>query len=130
MASKGKVMTQDKPEQHVIFASIILLLLFAGLTLFIASIARANPEPDAAASSATYRAKCAACHGPDGGGSEIGKSMPVPDLRLQAVQKQTDAELAQTIHNGKGGMPAFKDLLREDQIHALVTHIRTRHQKK
>jgi len=123
-------MTQDKTEQHVIFASTILLLLFAGLTLFIASIARANPGPDAAASSATYRAKCAACHGPDGGGSEVGKSMHVPDLRSQAVQKQTDAELAQIISNGKGGMPAFKDSLSEDQIHALVTHIRTLHQKK
>ncbi len=128
-------MTQDKAEQHVIFASTILLLLFAGLTLFIASIARAsiaraNPGPDAAASSATYRAKCAACHGPDGGGSEVGKSMHVPDLRSQAVQKQSDAELAQIISNGKGGMPAFKDSLSEDQIHALVTHIRTLHQKK
>src|SRR5258708_39515574 len=98
-------MTQDKAEQHVIFASTILLALFAGLTLFIASIARANPEPDAAASSATYRAKCAACHGPDGGGSEVGKSMHAPDLRSQAVPKQTEAALIQILSNGKGGMP-------------------------
>jgi mono/diheme cytochrome c family protein len=56
--------------------------------------------------------------------------MHVPDLRSQAVQKQSDAELAQIISNGKGGMPAFKDSLSEDQIHALVTHIRTLHQKK
>src|SRR5258708_20263232 len=80
-ASKGKVMTQDKAEQHVIFASTILLLLFAGLTLFIASIARANPGPDSAASSATDRANCAACHGPDGGRVNLGKTHPTPDLR-------------------------------------------------
>src|SRR5258705_2957732 len=108
-------MTQDKAEQHVIFASTILLLLFAGLTLFIASIARANPGPDAAASSATYRAKCAACHGPDGGGSEVGKSMHVPDLRSQAGPKQSDAEIAQIISKCKGGRAAFKGSISADQ---------------
>jgi mono/diheme cytochrome c family protein len=123
-------MTQDKAEHHVIFASTILLLLFVGLTLFIASIARANPGPDGAASNATFRTKCAMCHGPDGSGSEVGKSMNVPDLRSQAVQKLSDAELAQIISNGKGGMPAFKDSLSEDQIHSLVAHVRKLHQKK
>jgi mono/diheme cytochrome c family protein len=123
-------MTQDKAEHHVIFASTILLLLFVGLTLFIASIARANPGPDGAAGNATFRTKCAMCHGPDGSGSEVGKSMNVPDLRSQAVQKLSDAELAQIISNGKGGMPAFKDSLSEDQIHSLVAHVRTLHQKK
>ena len=123
-------MTQDKPERHVMFASTILLVLFTGLTLFVVSIVRASPGPDSAASSATFRTKCAMCHGQDGGGSEAGKSMNVPDLRSQAVQKLPDAELAQIISNGKGGMPSFKDSLRENQIHALVAHIRSLHQKK
>ncbi len=123
-------MTQDKAEHHVIFASTILLLLFLGLSLFVASIVRANPGPDTAAGKATFQTKCAMCHGPDGGGSEVGKSMNVPDLRSQAVQKLSDAELAQIISNGKGGMPAFKDSLSEDQIHGLVSHIRTLRQKK
>ena len=34
-------MTQDKIQQHVMFASTILLLLFVGLALFVASIVRA-----------------------------------------------------------------------------------------
>jgi mono/diheme cytochrome c family protein len=123
-------MTQDKAEHHVIFASAILLLLFVGLTLFIASIARANPGPDAAATGATFKTKCSMCHGPDGSGSEVGKSMNVPDLRSQAVQKLSDAELTQIISNGKGGMPAFKDSLSEDQTRSLVAHIRSLRQKK
>ena len=123
-------MTQDKAEHHVIFASTILLLLFVGFTLIVASIARANPGPDGAAGSATFRTKCEMCHGPDGSGSEVGKSMNVPDLRSQAVQKQSDAALVQVISNGKGGMPAFKDSLSADQIHSLVTHVRSLHQKK
>jgi mono/diheme cytochrome c family protein len=34
------------------------------------------------------------------------------------------------IANGKGGMPSFKNSLSDEQIHALVTHIRSLHQKK
>jgi mono/diheme cytochrome c family protein len=123
-------MTQDKTEHHAMFASAILLVLFVGLTLFVVSIVQANPGPDSAASSATFRTKCAMCHGQDGSGSEIGKSMNVPNLRSQAVQKLPDAELAQIISNGKGGMPSFKNSLSEDQIHSLVAHIRSLHQKK
>jgi cytochrome c6 len=123
-------MTQDKAEHHVIFGSAILLLLFVGLTLFVASIARANPSPDSAASSATFRTKCAMCHGPDGGGSEVGKSMNVPDLRSEAVQKRPDAELAQIISDGKGGMPPFKSSLSEAQIHDLVSYVHSLRPKK
>jgi cytochrome c6 len=60
---------------------------------------------DSAATSAIFRTKCAMCHGQDGGGSEVGKSMNVPDLRSPAVQKLSNSELAQAIANGKGGMP-------------------------
>jgi cytochrome c6 len=130
IASKGKAMTQDKTERHVMLASTILLVLFVGLTLFVASIVQANPGPDSAASSATFLTKCAMCHGPDGSGSEVGKSMNVPDLRSAVVQKLSDAELAQVIANGKGGMPSFKNSLSEEQIHGLVAHIHTLHQKK
>lgn len=123
-------MTQDKTERHVMFASIFLLMPFAVLTLSITSIVRANPSPDSAAGNATFRTKCAMCHGQDGRGSEVGKSMNVPDLRSPAVQKLPDAQLAQIISDGKGGMPSFKNSLSEDQIHSLVVHIRSLHQKK
>jgi cytochrome c6 len=123
-------MTQEKTERHVIFASTILLLLFVSLTLFVVSIVQANPGPDSAASSATFRTKCATCHGQDGGGSEVGKSMNVPDLRSPEVQKLPDAELAKIISDGKGGMPPYKNSLTEDQIHALVKQIRSLGRKK
>jgi cytochrome c6 len=123
-------MTKDRTEYHVIFASTILLVLFLGLTLFGASVVRANPVPDGAASSATYRTKCAMCHGADGSGSAVGKSMNVPDLRSLVVQKLPDAELAQVIADGKGGMPSFKSSLSEEQIHALVAQIRSLRPKK
>jgi mono/diheme cytochrome c family protein len=123
-------MTQDKTKPHVIFASTVLLLIFVGLTFFVVSIVRADPGPDSAASSATFRTKCAMCHGPDGSGSAVGKSMNVPDLRSPVVQKLPDAQLAQIISDGKGGMPSFKSSLSEDQVHSLVAYVRSLRGKK
>jgi cytochrome c6 len=123
-------MTQDKTQYHVTFASAILLAFFLGLTLFVVSIVQAKPGPDSAATSATFRTKCAMCHGPDGSGSAVGKSMNVPDLRSPEVQKVPDAQLAQIISDGKGGMPSFKGSLSEDQVHSLVTYVRSLRGKK
>jgi cytochrome c6 len=127
---KGKVMKQDKTERHVIVASAMLLALFAVLTFLVVSITQAKTAPDNAATSATFRTKCAMCHGPDGAGSTVGKSMNVPDLRSPEVQKVPDAQLVQIISDGKGGMPPFKSSLSDDQIHSLVSYVRSLHQKK
>jgi len=123
-------MTRNKAQHHLMFGSTILLMLFVGLALFVVSIVRADPVPDSATSSATFRTKCAMCHGQDGAGSEVGKSMNVPDLRSSVVQKLPDAQLAQIISDGKGGMPPFKSSLSEAQIHELVSHVRSLRQRK
>jgi len=123
-------MLRDRTRHYVICTTTTLTALVIGLTLFPVSIARGKGGQDSAASSATFRTKCAMCHGQDGAGSDVGKSMNVPDLRSQAVQKLPDAELAQVISNGKAGMPPFKSSLSEDQIHGLVTYIRSLAAKK
>lgn len=123
-------MNRDNAEHHVIFVFTLLLLFFASLTFFVASIVRADNGQNGASSASTFRAKCAVCHGQDGGGSQVGKTMNVPDLRSPEVQKQTDTELAQIISDGKGGMPSFKGSLSDDQIHGLVMHIRSLAAKK
>ena len=49
-----------------------------------------------------FKTKCAACHDADGSGSgSMGKQLGVTDLRADAVQKQTDAQLNDSITNGK-----------------------------
>src|SRR6202163_2603039 len=123
-------MSRDKIRHYWVFSFSILTALIAGLTGFPISIAHANATQASAAITATFRTKCAMCHGPDGAGSEVGKSMNVPDLRSQAVQKLPNTELAQVISDGKAGMPPFKNSLSEAQIHALVTHIRALRRKK
>jgi cytochrome c6 len=122
-------MNQDRAQLPMILASSILLLLFAGLALFVVSIVEASGGRASAAESVTFHAKCVVCHGEDGGGSEAGKSMNVPDLRSPTVQKRSDAQLARVIAGGTAGMPAFKNSLSDQQIHALVTHIRSLRQK-
>jgi mono/diheme cytochrome c family protein len=128
--SEGRAMTQDKTQHHVTLASGVLLLFFVALALFVVSIVRAAPGPDSVASAAAFRTKCVMCHGPDGSGSAIGKSMNVPDLRSPAVQKLPNAQLAQIISDGKGAMPSFKSSLSEDQIHSLATYVRSLRPKK
>jgi cytochrome c6 len=130
LAGKGKGMSRDKFKLYVIFSSSILIALIVGLTGFPFSIVNANAAQASAAVAATFRTKCAMCHGEDGAGSDVGKSMNVPDLRSEIVQKLSDTELAQAISNGKGGMPSFKGSLSPDQIQGLVKHIRTLAAKK
>jgi mono/diheme cytochrome c family protein len=55
----------------------------------------------------------------------MGKQLGVTDLRADAVHKQTDALLNDSITNGKGKkMPAYKGKLTDDQIKGLVGYIR------
>jgi len=105
-------------------------VLVAAFSLMTTQIESAGSPPDSSAAKATFRAKCAMCHGPDGAGSDVGKSMNVPDLRSEAVQKTPSAGLAEIIANGKNGMPSFKASLNAGQTHDLVAYIRTLAQKK
>jgi cytochrome c6 len=75
---------------------------------------------------ALYKTKCAACHGPDGKGeTAIGKANKLRGLGSSDVQKQSDAELAAFIENGKGKMPAYGKSLKPEQVKDLVTYVRS-----
>ena len=123
-------MFQTKNRKSLTHATAILTAVVLGSILFPISNVTVNAAQDSAAATATFKTKCALCHGPDGSGSEVGKSMNVPDFRSEAVQKLSDTELAQIVSGGKSGMPSFKGSLTADQIHALVKHVRTLAVKK
>jgi cytochrome c6 len=123
-------MAVGKNRDSIVCTSAILIVLVAEIICFSASVVRADAGQSSATAKATFRTKCAMCHGPDGAGSEAGKSLNVPDLRSDAVQKRSDAELAQVISDGKGGMPPFKSSLSDAQVHAMVRYVRSLHQKK
>ena len=97
-------------------------------TLVIAIAVAASPAAGQAntAGADVYRAKCATCHGQDGSGNTpVGKSLQVADLRSAAVQSKSDAELTQSVTDGKGNMPGFKGNITDDEIHAVVKFVRS-----
>jgi cytochrome c oxidase cbb3-type subunit 3 len=65
------------------------------------------------------------CHGADGKGFAALKTPNFTDPKWQSSIK--DREMRKVIENGKKGtaMPAFGDKLKDEQISALVTYIRS-----
>lgn len=104
------------------FPLALALAIFCILPL--ASVRAADKDDDAAKVKSLFGANCKYCHGVDGGGTPVGQSMNAPDLRSEAVQKHTDAQLTDQITNGKGNMPPFKNSLAPDQIQSLVRYVR------
>jgi cytochrome c6 len=99
-------------------------------TLAIATFLAATPSlgfGQAASNSAAslYKTNCASCHGPDGRGSAVGKSLHAADFHSPQVQQQSDEQRAKVIADGRGNMPPFGTRLSKDQIDALVKYIRT-----
>ena len=84
------------------------LSLRTGLVILLACAALAVGSVSAVAqdAAAVYKAKCAMCHGPDGKGSATGLKMGAHDFTAADVQKETDAQLTDTISKGKGKMRA------------------------
>ena len=71
---------------------------------------------------ATYKAKCAMCHGPDGKGGKMGTK----DFASAEVQGLSDAELIETISKGKPPkMPAYEGKLKDAEIKDLVAYVRS-----
>ena len=76
-------------------------------------------------SAATYKQKCAACHGADGkGDTPAGKATKVRSFSDPEVVKQSDDELAATIEKGKNKMPSYGKSLKANELKALVAYIR------
>ena len=87
-------------------------------------LALALPVVALADGAATFKTKCAPCHGPDGGGqTPVGKNLKVRDLRSAEVQKLTDAEITKVLTAGKGKMPASK--LPADDVKTVISFVRS-----
>ena len=74
---------------------------------------------------ATYKAKCAMCHGADGtGNTPVGKSMKLRSLKSPEDVKATDATLFKQTKEGVGKMMGYAGKLTDAQIKDVVAHIR------
>jgi cytochrome c6 len=78
------------------------------------------------AGEATFKAKCAMCHGADGlGNTPVGKNMKVRSFKSPEDIKATDAELFKQTKDGVGKMQGYANKLTDAQIQDVVTYIRT-----
>jgi cytochrome c6 len=112
----------------VIEAEEIAMTLCKRITLLSLAVALAIPMVAAAQAKgeATFKAKCAMCHGADGSASTgMGKSMGLKPLSSAEVQNMSDADLTALITNGKGKMPAYKGKLTDAEISDVVKYVKT-----
>ena len=80
---------------------------------------------DSGSGEALFHERCIGCHGPDGRAqTEMGKKAGAADLTSDVVQRQGDSDLATIVKDGKGKMPAAGKNLSDEEIHALITHVR------
>jgi cytochrome c6 len=106
-------------------ASMKQVLRLALLTAAVAAVGLWSTALAADDAAATYKAKCAMCHGADGKGeTPIGKKMGIRDLTSADVQKMSDEELITITTKGKNKMPGYENKLSAAQIKDLVAYIR------
>ena len=126
----------------IVCAGLALFLLACGSTTIDTSstspatsnstAAKASPTPkpspvdEFASTRAIYKQRCEACHGAEGNGGPVvieGKKLKVPSLREGHVLTHPDDRLVKKVENGGDGMPAFKKLLKPEEIDGLVKFI-------
>ncbi|MGA8309688.1 MAG: cytochrome c [Terriglobales bacterium] len=111
-----KLQLQDLPQFHALALVLILLAITPSFAV----------AEGSAAGAGVFKAKCVTCHGPDGSGNTpVGKSLQTADLRSPEVQKKSDAELTQSVSEGKGNMPAFKGNITDEEIQSVLKYVRT-----
>jgi mono/diheme cytochrome c family protein len=102
------------------------VILFAAAALVVLVVVSAcgppGAEPPGQRSEASpgarlYGLHCEGCHGRDGRKGE-------PGTRLTDAAGKPEAELRAAIEQGRGVMPAWKDRLSDEQITALIEHVR------
>jgi cytochrome c553 len=70
---------------------------------------------------ATFKAKCAMCHGADAAGKP---AMKAPSLISDEAKKKSDDDFAKAIHETAKHTPAVKSLPADD-VKAVIAYIRT-----
>ena len=87
-------------------------------------------ESNAPDGAAVFKKRCTMCHGADGKGM---KALKTPDFTSPEWQTaRSDEAITEVIKNGKKGtsMPAMASKLSEDEIKAVVAHVRSFNSEK
>jgi mono/diheme cytochrome c family protein len=87
---------------------------------FLAAVTLAAPALAAPDGAALFAGNCAACH------QAAGEGIPgaFPALAQNKFVTGDPKLVAGTLLNGRGGMPAFRDSLKDDELAATVSYVR------
>lgn len=93
----------------------------------------AGTDPNATVASGAgaqiYAQRCALCHGAEGRGDGPAAASLNPKPRNHTdgsyMNAQTNDALLAVIRDGKGAMPAWKSVLSEEEIQAVLQHVRS-----
>lgn len=108
----------------------IVLVYCAGVVL-VGSVLQGQAESesgqgDPARGKTLFERNCAGCHGPQGKGDGYRLLGPDPaNLTSALTREKSDADLLETIHQGKQNMPAWKVILSEKQTRDVLAYVRT-----
>lgn len=106
--------------------------MLAGLNVIaiLAAFTTGSAFGQSAGAASVFKTNCISCHGADGRGSAVGKSLHAADFHSSQVQQQSDPQLADVIEKGRGNMPAFGSRLDKDQVAELVKYVRSLGKRK
>lgn len=95
----------------------------SAVLLLTSAVACACAEQRAAS---TYKTSCAQCHGATGeADTPAGKAFNARSLMSPEVMKMSDAEMLAVTKKGKGKMPAWEEILTDDQLKGVIAYIHT-----
>lgn len=97
---------------------LVMLVMTIAVALFILIPNLSWAAEDGAA---LYKAKCAACHGPDAAGKPAAK---IPSLISDEAKKMSDDDLAKAVTEKPKHAGVAKSLT-PDQVKAVVSHVRS-----
>jgi mono/diheme cytochrome c family protein len=89
----------------------------------------ASPLDEVALGNKVYADRCVLCHGAEGKGDGVAAAGLDPKPRNHTdgayMKSRSDEDLLGVIKNGKGGMPAWGSVLSEQEIAAVLKHVRS-----
>jgi cytochrome c6 len=88
--------------------ALIIATALAGVGATLMSAGAPQSAAGHGAAASIFKERCQTCHGADGAGTTLGKTMQIPNLRSNKIQRQPDSSLLQVIREGKSNMPSFK----------------------
>jgi mono/diheme cytochrome c family protein len=82
-----------------------------------ATTATETGDGQATSGAQLFSSNCESCHGPNGAGGHVG-----PNLQKSSVAENL-AKVEKQIRNGKGAMPAFSDVLSDEEIDVVAHYV-------